>query len=170
MTERPIPARSSSYESAATEAAPVAEPADAKAELIASRERLRGALIAIAHPPPRRSILANGPGGMTDELVARARALPLAAALFEGTKAWWQKHPVRRGAEFVGAASSSVVEPVAREHPQSVVLFSAIAGALLSLVPVRMIVFRLLRPALFVGLIVETVKAGLRQARTPPER
>lgn len=116
----------------------------------------------IAHPPPKPSLLANGLGGLGGQLLDRARSIPGAAAVYEGLLAWWRKHPVRRATRLVATAGSPLAQPLARRNPGALLLLSAGVGALLVLLPLRRVLFRLLRPVLLSGLLIEVVKAAIR--------
>jgi hypothetical protein len=123
-------------------------PAD---RLAASRERLRAALMTIAHPPPKPSLLDSiGMGQLKDQLKDRVRAVPGAALLLETLERWWAEHPLKAAATMAGHASSRFIEPIAQKNPLGLLIGAAVVGALFVVArPWRW----LLRPALFVGLV-----------------
>ena len=132
---------------------------DAAGRLAASRQRLRQALNALAHPPPRPSLFAEGIGNVGNRLLDRIKSLPMATALLEGLAAWWRKHPLHRAANAVDTASSELLGPVARRNPGAVLLIAVGSGILLAYArPWRW----LLRPAVLFGAIVQIGRYATR--------
>lgn len=136
---------------AATAANPSASPEPSAADRLAiSRDRLRGAMMDIAHPPKRPSRLGAGFASRARQWLDKAQSLPGAAVVLDSVQGWWQQHPLRAATEVAEQASLRLVRPVAQRHPQTLVLGAAAAGALFVLSrPWRW----LLRPALFIGLL-----------------
>lgn len=133
-------------------------PAD---RLAASRLRLRAALMDIAHPPPKPSLLDGvGMGQFKEQLLDRVRSLPGAAIVLETLERWWAEHPLRTAGTVAGEASRRIVMPIAQKNPIALLVGAAVVGALF-------IVSRpwrwLLRPALFVGLIPQLASQAFKR-------
>jgi hypothetical protein len=127
-----------------------------------SRARLRLALLEIAHPAPKASLLDQLPG-MTD-LKTKAMhwlsTLPGAALVLDSLDSWWQQHPLRTAGAVAREAGEQVLAPVARRNPYAFVLGAAALGAVVVLTkPWRW----LLRPALFVGLVPQIASHAMRR-------
>lgn len=116
------------------------EPSPAQVRLDASRARVRGALMEIAHPPRRPN------SGLIDKLTGMVNDVPGVTFVLEAAKKWWQAH--RDIAQTAGQASQALVTPIARRHPASLLGAAAAAGTAVGLLrPWRL----LLRPKIFLG-------------------
>jgi len=128
--------------------------------LALSRSRLRGAMMEIAHPPKRPSLLGEGFGPMARGLFDKAHALPGASVVIDSLQAWWRHHPLRTASMVADEASRRLVRPFAQRNPQSLLLGAAAVGALLAFTrPWRW----LLRPALFIGLLPQLTSQVMKR-------
>ena len=132
--------------------------------LAASRVRLRAALMQIAHPPPRPSVLdglkLGSLGDLAGPLIDKLKGVPGALFVVETIEAWWAQHPLRTAGIVAGEASREFVLPIARTNPLALILGSVVLGALVVVSkPWRW----LLRPALFVGLVPQLASQALKR-------
>ena len=129
--------------------------------LEASRARLRTALMAIAHPPPKPSLLGDLKiGSFGSQILERLKAFPAVALVIESIEHWWAEHPLHVAGTLAEEASRRYVGPIARDNPVAVLIGSAVFGALLvASKPWRW----LLRPALFVGLVPQIATHALKR-------
>jgi len=136
-------------------------PPSAAERLEASRARLRTALMKIAHPPPKPSLLGDlGIGSFGSQILERLKSLPGAALVLESIQHWWAEHPLHAAGAIAEEASRRYVAPIARKNPSAVVIASVIFGALfVASKPWRW----LLRPALFVGLVPQIAAHALKR-------
>ena len=142
---------------------PIVEPHQPSAaeRLEASRARLRTALMKIAHPPPKPSLLGDlGIGSFGSQILERLKSLPGAALVLESIQHWWAEHPLHAAGAIAEEASRRYVAPIARKNPAAVVIGSVVFGALfVASKPWRW----LLRPALFVGLVPQIAAHALKR-------
>ncbi|MEP7303588.1 MAG: hypothetical protein ABI699_18890 [Caldimonas sp.] len=133
----------------------------AAARIAASRVRLRGALLAIARPPVKPSLLDDiGVGNFLSPLLDRLKALPGAALVIDTLERWWAEHPLHTAGIVAGEASRQFVAPFARRNPYALIFGSVVVGALFMLSrPWRWI----FRPALFVGLLPQLASQALKR-------
>ena len=153
--------RSSTSESERTIVEPPAPPSAAE-RLEASRARLRSALMAIAHPPPKPSLLGDlgGIGSFGGQILERLKSFPAVALVIESIEQWWAEHPLHAAGSLAEEASRRYIGPIARKNPTAVIISSAVVGALLIAArPWRW----LLRPALFVGLVPQIASHALKR-------
>jgi hypothetical protein len=101
--------------------------------LAVSRERMRAAMMEIAHPPKRPSLASGGIGDMGHKLLDRARELPGATLFLETLQSWWQQHPLRTVTHVASGASRQFVGPMAERNPFGLLLAAVGVGALLAL-------------------------------------
>lgn len=138
-----------------------AEPS-AAARLEMSRARLRLAILEIAHPAPKASLLDDLPGlgDLKAKLQRWLATLPGAALVIDSIESWWKQHPLRTAGAVAMEAGEQILVPVARRNPYAFVLGAAALGAVFVLTkPWRW----LLRPALFVGLVPQIAAHALRR-------
>ena len=142
---------------------PIVEPHEPTAaeRLEASRARLRTALLEIAHPPPKPSLLGELKiGSFGHQLLERVKALPGAALILEAIEHWWAEHPLHAAGSLAEEATRRYLEPVARKNPVAVIVGGVVFGALLiASKPWRW----LLRPALLIGLVPQIAAQALKR-------
>ena len=142
---------------------PIVEPHEPSAaeKLEASRARLRTALMQIAHPPPKPSLLGDlGIGSFGSQILEKLKTLPGATLILESIEQWWAEHPLHAAAGLAEEASRRYVAPVARKNPVALIVGSVVFGALLiASKPWRW----LLRPALFIGLVPQIATHALKR-------
>ena len=142
---------------------PIVEPRQPSAaeRLEASRARLRSALLKIAHPPPKPSLLGDlGIGSFGSQILEKLKALPGAALVLESIQHWWAEHPLHAAGSLAEEASRRYMGPIARKNPVAVIVGGAVFGALLvASKPWRW----LLRPALFFGLVPQIAAQALKR-------
>jgi hypothetical protein len=138
-----------------------ASPPTAAQRLEASRARLRTALLEIAHPPPKPSLLGDLKiGSFAHQLLERVKALPGAALVIDAFEHWWAEHPLHAAGSLAEEASRRYVGPLARKNPVAVVVGGVVFGALLvASKPWRW----LLRPALLIGLVPQIAAQALKR-------
>ncbi len=138
------------------------QPSSAAERVDASRKRLRAALMDIAHPPVKPSVL-DGLGGFgvfAHDLLDRLKGLPAAAVVIETLEHWWAEHPLHTAGLVAEEASRKFVAPIARKNPYALVLGSVVVGAVFALSrPWRW----LFRPALFVGLLPQLATQTMKR-------
>jgi len=128
--------------------------------LALTRAQLRSAMMEIAHPTPRPSMLGEGMGDWFHQLLGRARSLPGASIVIESVESWWREHPLHTAAVIAGEASKAFVRPIAQRNPQTLLIGVAALGAVLALArPWRW----LIRPALFMGIVPKLMSHALRR-------
>lgn len=136
---------------------------DAPARLQASRSTIKSAMA------PARPAARTGPSlaGLPEP-----SSVSMVDTLIDGVDHWWQKSTVGRAAKLIGPVADPYLKPLVRRHYQALLLTSAAAGALVSLAPWRSarVVFKIARPLLFSGVLLEVAKAGYRQATGKPRR
>jgi hypothetical protein len=156
-----LPAKAKLGDATAATQRPVVGAATSSAadRLVASRARLRAALMDIAHPAPRPSVF-DGLGDLKTQLLDRLKALPGAGLVIESLQGWWAQHPLHAAAIVAEEASRGFILPAARSNPYALILGSLAVGALFVLSkPWKW----LLRPALFVGLVPQLAAHALQR-------
>lgn len=137
-------------------------PPSAAERLEASRKRLRAALMEIAHPPVKPSMLdgLGGVGVFAHDLLNRLKGVPAAAVVIETLEHWWAEHPLHTAGLVAEEASRKFVAPIARSNPYALMLGSVAVGAVFALSrPWRW----LFRPALFVGLLPQLASQAMKR-------
>ena len=88
--------------------------------------------MAIAHPPPKPSLLGDlGIGSFGSQILERLKALPASALVIESIEHWWAEHPLHAAGALAEEASRRYVGPIARKNPVAVVVGGVVFGALL---------------------------------------
>ena len=127
--------------------------------MAASRARLHSALLDIANPAPKPSMLENL-ADASPQLGDRIMRLPGAALIVDSVDSWWKNHPLRIAATAAEQASRGMLAPLAKKNPAALLGGAAVVGALFFLTrPWRW----LLRPALFLGLVPQLVTHALKR-------
>jgi hypothetical protein len=125
-----------------------------------SRMRLRAAMMEIAHPPKPQYAAGQNVNDIARNLLLRLKTLPGAALILDSLDSWWRQHPLRTAGLMAGEASKTLVTPMARRSPGTLLLAATGAGALFILLkPWRW----LLRPALFVGLVPQIASHAMKR-------
>ncbi len=129
--------------------------------LEASRARLRSALVTIAHPPAKPSLLDDLKlGSFGTQILARLKALPGAALALDIVEHWWAEHPLHAAGSLAEQASRRFIGPFAKRNPFAIVAAGVVLGVLLAFSkPWRW----LLRPALFAGLLPQLASQTLKR-------
>ncbi len=129
--------------------------------LDASRKRLRTALMEIAHPPVKPSMLDDlGLGTFAAGIVERLKDFPIVAVVVETLEHCWAEHPLHTAGILAEEASRKFVAPIAQKNPYALVLGSVVVGAVLALTrPWRWLV----RPALLAGLAPQLASQALKR-------
>ena len=129
--------------------------------LEASRKRLRSALMTIAHPPPKPSLIDDlHLGNFGTQILDRLKALPGAALALEILEHWWAEHPLHVAGSLAEQASRRYIGPFAKKNPLAIVVGGVVLGAVLAFSkPWRW----LLRPALFAGLLPQLASQALKR-------
>jgi len=88
-------------------------PPSATERLEASRARLRTALMAIAHPPPKPSLLGElgGIGSFGGQILERLKSFPAVALVIESIEQWWAEHPLHAAGSLAEEASRRYIGP-----------------------------------------------------------
>lgn len=127
--------------------------------LALSRTQLRSAMMNIAHPPKRASIVGESFAPFAKQWLHRMQSLPGAAIVIDSLQSWWRRHPLRTAGLVAEEASRKLVRPIAQRHPQTLIWSAAAVGASLVLIrPWRWI----LRPALLIGLLPQLMSQLLK--------
>ena len=122
-----------------------------------SRERMR-AWMQSRRPRARPARGADEPPA---EWLEKLRGNPLVASVIDAVQVWWAGHPLRKTLVVGEAALREGVAPVAKTHPLAVVVAALLVGALLAR---TRIVRRVLRPALFAGLLTQIASRLVERA------
>ena len=88
----------------------------------------------------------------------------------EGVSHWWQDHPLHRALVSAGPAAAPVMEQVAkyaRKNPRAAFLTGVGLGLAVIFMPWRRVALKILRPALFSGILFEVGKVALRGRAKP---
>ncbi|MCE9661648.1 MAG: hypothetical protein K8R60_24230 [Burkholderiales bacterium] len=135
--------------------------ASATQRLEASRARLRSALMTIAHPPAKPSLLDDLKlGTFGTQIFDRLKALPGAALALEILEHWWAEHPLHAAGALAEQASRRYIGPFAKKNPLAIIVGGVVLGVLLAFSkPWRW----LLRPALFAGLLPQLASQTLKR-------
>ena len=150
---RDLPAAAESAQKAVEKAMPAAE------RLALSRNELREAMMAIAYPAPKPSVLGPGVENVVKSLMDKALDLPGADIVLKSMERWWKDHPLRTAGVVAGEASRRLVQPALERNPQGFLLGALALGGLFVLTkPWRW----LLRPALFMGLMPQLISQALK--------
>lgn len=120
--------------------------------LAVSRERIRQTL---AESNAHDKATADAP---PSALMSAFLAIPGAGVVIDAVRHWWAQHPMHFAGTVAGHATRTLVGPMARRNPFTLVLLAMAAGGLLVwLKPWRGI----LKPALLAGLMPQIVSRAI---------
>lgn len=133
-------------------------------KLAQSRERLR---MALSPPSGTTHSAANGASShLLPNWLGRLFSLPAARLLLEGLRLWWGRHPLRVVGVLAFDATSTLVRPLARQHPLVLVLAAAVAGAMLGWTrPWRWLLRSGAATAVLAGLLPQLLRHSLQQSQ-----
>jgi hypothetical protein len=116
--------------------------------LALSRERLRQAMSELSAPQGEAEN--RGAGGRVLAWLDGLKSIPGAGIAIDAVRGWWRHNPLRIAGMAGADAAHTIVEPMARRNPLTLVLGAFLLGGLLAWGrPWRWIV----KPALFAGLL-----------------
>lgn len=132
----------------------------ASERLALSRERLRQAM----YEPEAPQDETLNEGGFAGVWLDRLKSIPAARVAIDAVRDWWAKHPMRVPATVAADSATAVVQPVAEEHPLSLILGAALLGGLFGWSrPTRW----LLKPAVLAGLLPQLLR--MARGQLPPQ-
>ena len=142
---------------------PLLSTSSAKERLVASRQHIRSELMLIAHPPAKPTFFAR-PGSLSDKLQGVLLDLPGVAPVSNAIGDWWADHPARQAGAVAGRVSATLVQPVAREYPRSVLVVAGVIGASLVLAKP----WRWLRPKHVLSVAAQIGMSKVKKPRKMP--